>query len=114
MNRNAIITITALSALLVIGRAASAADTLTGKLSDAMCGTSHGTMTEHGKKMSDKQCTLACVQHGSQYVFVSGDKVFKIGNQSFKELPRYAGDTVTLTGDVKGDMITVATIEKAR
>jgi hypothetical protein len=114
MNRNAIITITALSALLAIGRTASAADTLTGTLTDAMCGTSHDTMTEHGRKMSDKQCTLGCVQHGSQYVFVSGGKIFKIGNQSFKGLPRYAGDTVTLTGDVKGDTITVAKIDKER
>jgi hypothetical protein len=47
-------------------------------------------------------------------VFVSGDKVFKVGNQSLKEVPRYAGDTVTLTGDVKGDTITVGKIEKPR
>jgi hypothetical protein len=31
-----------------------------------MCGVSHDTMTEHGKKMSDKQCTLACAQDGSE------------------------------------------------
>ena len=78
MNGTAILTTTALSALLVFGVTAAAADTLTGKISDAKCGTSHDTMTEHGKKMSDRQCTLACVQHGSEYVFVNGDKVFKI------------------------------------
>lgn len=114
MKGNAIVTTTALSALLVIGGAASAADTLTGTISDAMCGVSHDTMTEHGKKMSDKQCTLACVQHGSEYVFVNGDKVLKIANQNFKGLQQFAGDTVRLTGDVKGDTITVAKIAKAK
>ena len=44
-----------------------------------MCGKSHDTMTEHGKKMSDKQCTVACVEHGSQYVFVNGQLEFVDG-----------------------------------
>jgi hypothetical protein len=71
-------------------------------------------MTEHGKKMSDKQCTVACVQHDSRYVFVSGDKVLKIANQDFKGLQQFAGDAVKLTGDVQGDTVTVAKIEKAK
>jgi hypothetical protein len=114
MIRHAIVTAAALSALLAFGGTASAAETLPGKISDAMCATSHDTMTEHGKKMSDKQCTVACVQHGSQYVFVSGDKVLNIANQSFKSLQQFAGDAVKLTGDVQGDTVTVAKIEKAK
>ena len=50
-------------------------------------------MTGHGKKMSDKQCTVACVEHGSQYAFVSGDKVLKVSNQDFAGLKQFAGDT---------------------
>src|ERR1700693_4090562 len=46
----------------------SAADqTWTGKISDSMCGAKHNTSAEHGgKKMSDRDCTLACVRvhHG--------------------------------------------------
>jgi hypothetical protein len=114
MIRNAIIVAAALSALLAIGRTAAAAETLTGKISDAMCGTSHDTKTEHGKKMSDKQCTLACVQHGSEFVLVNGDKVLKIANQSFKGLKEFAGDAVKLTGDVQGDTVTVTKIEPAK
>jgi len=114
MNGKVIVTSTALSTLLAVVGTASAAGTWTGKISDAMCGTSHDSMTEHGKKMSDKQCTVACVQHGSEYVFVEGDKVLKIANQNFKGLQQFAGDTVTLTGDLKGDTITVAQIEKAK
>ena len=115
MKRTAIVTTTALSILLATGGIVSAAETLTGTISDAICGTSHDTMTEHGKKMSDKQCTLACVQHGSEFVFVNGDnKVLKIANQNFKGLRQFAGDTVRLTGDVKGDVITVVKIEKAK
>jgi hypothetical protein len=100
---------------MVVGfRGVASAETLTGKISDAMCGKSHDTMTEHGKKMTDKQCTVACVEHGSQYVFVNGDKVLKVSNQDFAGLKQFAGDTVRLTGDVKGDTITVAKIEKAK
>ena len=113
MNRHGIATAAALSILVGFSRTASA-ETLTGKISDAMCGKSHDAMTEHGKKMSGKQCPVACVEHGSQYVFVSGDKVLKVSNQDFAGLKQFAGDTVKLTGDVKGDTITVAKIEKAK
>jgi hypothetical protein len=109
-----VIATAAVLTILVGFRGAASAETLTGKISDAMCGRSHDTMTEHGKKMSDKQCTLACVEHGSQFVFVNGDKVLTVSNQDFAGLKQFAGDTVKLTGDVKGDTITVAKIEKAK
>jgi hypothetical protein len=64
----------AFSILIGLGGAVSA-ETLTGTISDAMCGKSHDTMTEHGKKMTDKPCTQACVQHGSAYVSPSGTRV---------------------------------------
>ena len=92
----------------------AAAETLTGKISDAMCGKSHDTMTEHGKKMTDKQCTVACVDHGSAYVVVTGDRILKVANQNFADLKQFAGDTVTLTGDVKGDTVTVTKIAKGK
>src|SRR5260370_32736938 len=113
MQRHGMATMAALSILVVFVGTASA-EMLTGKISDAMCGKSHDTMTEHGKKMSDKQCTVACVEHGSQYVFVNGDRVLKVSNQDFAGLKQFAGDTVRLTGDVKGDTVTVTKIEKAK
>jgi hypothetical protein len=113
MARLMIATTAAFSILIGFGARASA-ETLTGTISDAMCGKSHEAMTEHGKKMTDKQCTAGCVEHGSSYVFVIGDKVLKVANQNFADLKQFAGDTVTLTGDVKGDTVTVTKIAKAK
>jgi len=113
MTRQLAMAAAAFSILIGFGGRVSA-ETLTGTISDAMCGKSHDTMTEHGKKMTDKQCTLACVQHGSAYVFVTGDKVLQVANQSFVGPKQFAGDRVTLTGEVKGDTVTVTKIEKAK
>jgi hypothetical protein len=92
---------------------AFAADqTWTGKISDSMCGAKHNTSAEHGStKMSDRDCTLACVKdHDAKYVFVSGGKVYNVGNQDFEALQVHAGHTVKLTGEMNGDVITVSKI----
>lgn len=102
----------AIVAVLWFGAGPSAGETWTGKISDSSCGASHDTMTEHGKKGTDKDCTLMCVKKGSRYVFVNEGKVLKIANQDFKGLQQFAGETVRLTGDLKDDMITVTKIEK--
>ena len=114
MNANTIAAAVAVSASLCLSTGASAAQTWAGKISDSSCGTSHDTMTEHGAKMSDKQCALGCVKMGAKYVLVSGDKVLKIANQDFKGLQQFAGDAVALTGDLKADTITVTKIQKAK
>ena len=45
--------------------------TLTGQVSDAMCGAKH--------QMGDAAaCTRACIQHGSKYALVVGDKVYTL------------------------------------
>ena len=103
---------------LLVGLAsfASAADqTWTGKISDSNCGASHAKMmaAHADAKMTDAQCTLACVKAGAKYVFVMGDKVYSIANQDFAALPKDAGRTVKLTGDLSGDTITVSKIAPA-
>lgn len=103
-----------LTAVLSFGASLSAASTWTGKISDAACGASHETMTEHGKKGTDKECTLMCVKGGKGYVFVNEGKVLKIANQDFKGLQQFAGETVRLTGDLKGDALTVTKLEQAK
>ena len=84
----------------------------TGQISDSMCGAKHNTTAEHGgKKMSDRDCTLACVkEHNAKYVFVSDGKVYNVGNQDFAALQEHAGHTVRLTGEMSGDTITVSKI----
>jgi len=92
---------------------AFAADrTWTGKISDSMCGAKHNASGEHGgMKMSDRDCTLACVKdHNAKYVFVSGGKVYNLGNQDFAALQEHAGHTVKLAGAMSGDTITVSNI----
>ena len=82
---------------------AFAADqTWTGQVSDSMCGASHAKMT------GEHRC---CVKGGGQFVFVSDGKVYKIANQDSPLLQMHAGHAgVTLTGDMKGDTITVSKI----
>src|ERR1700682_1014255 len=102
--------ITVVASMLGAMTMVAAEQTWTGKISDSMCGAKHNTSAEHGaKKMSDRDCTLACVKdHSAKYVFVSGGKVYNVANQDFAALQVRAGHTVKLTGDMSGDTITVS------
>lgn len=97
-------------ALLLLGAGAAAADaTWTGQISDSMCGAKH-TDAKHGKKMTDRDCALACAARGAQFVLVSDGKVYKLTNHD-ADLRAHAGHTVKLTGALTGESIRVATIE---
>lgn len=91
----------------------AAEQTWTGTISDSMCGASHAKMAaaHPGAKMTDRDCTLACVKNGGKYVFVTGGKVYNLENQDFATLQEHAGHAVRLTGDMKGDTIVVSKIE---
>ena len=88
--------------------------TWTGTISDSGCGASHDAMTEHGKKGNDKQCTQMCLMKGAKYVFVNDGKVLMIKNQNLADLKKFAGDRVTVSGDLSGDTLTVAKIAAAK
>jgi len=89
------------------------AATWTGQISDSACGTTHAKMlAEHKDLKTDKDCTLACIKGGSKYVFVSEGKVYNISNQKLAALKTHAGETVKVTGTMKGDTITVSKIAK--
>ena len=91
--------------------ALAAEKTWSGKISDSMCGRSHKSAMEHaGKKMSDHDCVLACVDKGAKYVFVAGGKVYDIENQDLPALREHAGHTVKLTGEATGKTIKVSSI----
>lgn len=79
----------------------AAPQTLTGQISDSMCGKSHAGMGAMGK--NPKDCTVGCVKAGAKYVFVSGDKVYEIKNQNFAALATNAGTNVQFTGDLDKD-----------
>ena len=102
-----------ISMLSMVGAVSSAATmTMTGMISDSACGASHAKMIGAHKeaKMSERECTLACVKGGGKFVFVSDGKVYNVSNQNLAALTEHAGETVTLTGDVKGDTVTVSKI----
>ena len=101
----------AVAIVLTVSTIGTAEQTWTGQISDDMCGAEH-MPGEHGKKMSAKDCTIACVKDGSKYVFVTGGKVFQIANQDFSSLSTHAGENVRLTGQLKDETITVTKIER--
>src|SRR5438094_3174714 len=90
--------------------ASAATMTMNGMISDSACGASHAKMMAEHKdaKMTDRDCTLACVRAGGKFVFVSNGKVYNIANQDLAALQEYAGQTVSLTGNVKGETVTVS------
>jgi len=82
-----------------------------GQISDSACGKKHEEAAEGNGVMPDRECTQACVRGGSRYVLVVEGKVLKISNQDNKDLATHAGHTVKLTGELKGDAVTVTKIE---
>jgi hypothetical protein len=91
--------------------ALAADQTWVGQISDSMCGASHAKMTGAHPGMSDRDCALACAKAGGKFVFVSNGKVYNIANQDSPLLQTHAGHAgVTLTGEMKGDTITVSKI----
>ena len=101
-------------ALLLAAATAFAADqTWTGQIGDSACGAKHDSemIGEGTAKLSDRECTEACVRGGSLYILVSDGKVYKIANQKDPALATHAGHVVSLTGELKGDTITVSKIE---
>lgn len=101
-------------AFIALATAVSAlAATWTGQISDSACGMTHAKMlAEHKDLKTDKDCTLACIKGGSKYVLVSDGKVYNISNQKLAALKTHAGETVEVTGTMKGDTVTVSKIAK--
>jgi hypothetical protein len=100
------------AAILFSAAPALAADkTMNGTIGDSKCGVKH-SKAEHGSQSdSDHECVNKCVAGGSKYVFVSGSKTYQIANQDFAGLKDHAGHKVALTGEVKGDTVTVSKID---
>ena len=118
---NKLLSLAAIACLLALGATPirAAEQTWTGKISDSLCGMSHDGMRKKGDKVTDRECTVACVNYQTpgapQFVFVTGNKVYPIKNQAFGGLGRRSGATIVLTGDLGSDgEITITKIEEAR
>ena len=66
------VAVLALGISIVPVLAANKSQTLTGEVSDAMCG------AKHQMPGAAADCTRACVKHGSNYALVVGDKVYTL------------------------------------
>lgn len=99
------------AAAIAIAPAALSAETWTGTITDSMCSVKHSA-DKHGDKSADhRNCVEKCIKNGGEYAFVSADKKYKIANQNFEGLKTHAAHEVVLTGELKGDTITVSKIE---
>jgi len=71
---------------------AQATQTLTGTVSDAMCGKKHIM-----QGLTAAQCTRECVKSGTDYALVVGDKVYTLKGDK-AAIDKFAGANVTVKG----------------
>ncbi len=82
--------------------------TLTGIVSDAMCGSTHMM-----KDKPDAECLRYCVKQGTKYALVAGKNVYTLeGHEG--ELDKYAAQKVTVKGTLKGQTLTVESVLPAK
>lgn len=79
---------------------------MTGVVSEDHCGAKHSAGTE-----ADTKCVQGCMKNGAKAVFVSDGKVYQISNP--KAVAGHEGHKVVVTGDVKGDTVTVDSLKMA-
>lgn len=97
--------------LFVSAAFAAKADTYTGTVSDAMCG------AKHMMEGDAAACLRACVQKGSKYALIVGDKVYTLDAKdkaSLDELDKLADQKATVQGTANGDTIEVNSVKAAK
>lgn len=85
----------------------AATQTLSGFISDSMCGKKHMMQGQ-----TDAKCIQECVKAGASYALVVGDKVYTLAGKAAAIAP-FAGKQVKIEGEVKDNTITVTSIKDA-
>jgi hypothetical protein len=112
--RSALVVLAVVGVFASVPLGAQTEQTWKGAISDSNCNGKHMSDEHDGKKMTDADCTTACIKKGASYVFVADDgKVYKIANQKSKTIASHAGQQVSLTGTIEGDTITAKSITAA-
>jgi len=97
-----------LAPLVILAQTSGDQKTLTGVVSDAMCGQTH--------MMKDKpaaECLRYCVKQGTKYALVAGKNVYTLeGHEA--DLDKYAAQKVTVKGTMKGETMTVESVLPAK
>jgi len=95
-------------ALTLVASLAAAPQKLTGVLTDSMCVRKHMM-----SGVSAAECVRECVKGGAKYVLVVNGKVYELqGDQ--KKLYDLAGQKIVVTGEVKGDKLSITAIDAAK
>lgn len=96
--------------LLIAASSFAASRTLTGTVTDTMCGKKHMIA---GK--SDTECTKECMKSKGDWTYglIVGDKVYKLSGDT-KKFDAFAGQQVKVSGEVTGNEIAVQTIATAK
>src|SRR5713101_155952 len=90
------------------GKSSATPKTLTGIVSDSMCGAHH-----MAKDKSPAECTRMCVQQGTKYALVVGKKAYTLeGHEA--ELDKLAGERATVKGSMMGEMVMVESVATAK
>jgi hypothetical protein len=93
-----------LGAAIVQGQTSGSQKTLTGVVSDSMCGANH-----MAKNMSPTDCLRMCVKKGTKYALVVGKDVYILeGHEA--DLDKYAAQKVSLTGTLNAHTVTVQSV----
>ena len=89
-------------------RSSATPKTLTGIVSDSMCGAHHMAQDK-----SPAECARICVKQGMKYALVVGSKVYTLeGHEA--ELDKLAGEKVTVKGEVAGETVAVQSVVPAK
>ena len=102
--------ITIVAVVLITVSAVAMPKTLTGTVTDTMCGKKHMIA---GK--SAAECTRECMKSKGNWTYglVVGDKVYGLTGDSHK-FETLAGQRVNVTGEQSGNRVTVQTINPAQ
>lgn len=95
---------TLVALLLATYPAIAAEQTITGVVSDSMCGRKHMLP---GK--TDAECTRECIKAKSKYALVTADKIYMLQAPP-AQLDKLAGKQVQATGDIEGTNLKVSKI----
>jgi hypothetical protein len=96
--------------ILGAGLAMAASQTVTGVVTDTMCGANHKAMNV----TPDSKCVRDCVKMGAKYALVAGGKVYTFTEQTAPA--KFAGERVKATGtlDEKAGTVKAERIEAAK
>ena len=87
---------------------AQAAQSISGTITDTMCGTHHMMQNK-----TAAECTRECVKSGSDYALASGEKVYILKGDK-TQLDKFAGQKVMVKGTISGTTIAVSSIIAAK